>query len=1019
MSQPPPLADPSLSVLGSTAIPAVLRKSWQAACGVLMLCLWQGGAHSQQFSFRQYGQSDGLMNLAAGYLVRDPGGDMWVGTDGGLFRFDGTAVVTYDTASGLPAETVRGMAADPWGRLWVTLDRGLYVGNTAGFALVHSVEGPVLTDHNMPIAFLSPDNILVVSKAHVLELRAAHPTPGSQPAAVASTTKLWLARPYFTAGQIEVTPDLDKVVSLFTARDGMLWLGCGRQLCSVANGHVRTWGIAEGVPEGAYGAFLVDRGRRLWVRSEGHLLVRASEDAPFTVNDPPHSKLESRVVARLLTLDSGGRLLTSTASGLARWDGSRWEEFTPANGLPDSVATTAQVDGEGGLWLSPLGLGIWRWRGYDNVESWTRAQGFVSQKVWDIVRDRDGRLLVGTERGCQMLDEAAGRVAGCPFVGLPDVEVISLAVDPLGGRWWGLENGELWTIPAHETRARRVRFPTAGKIPLAGILFDHTGIGWVVCYTDGLYRLDPATSQLSKVELPYAAARIYDIAEDKSGTLWVAATGGLFRRAAGRWSFLPIRNEDGSPDMFSSVAATPDGSIWATHFGRGLLHARGAGLERLEWAKPEVIANAVVYSLRTDLRGWLWANTDQGVVVFNGRDWLRTDVEDGLTWNDTEAFSFLADADGSVWIGTAAGMTHIRYPQRLSNPREPMDLYIARARLGERVLDVDGETAVPWRADAALDVRFSSHDYSRSAQTEFRYRLLGLSSRWFGSRSPEIHLPTLDGGKYQLEIIAVDTPHARQSRLVTLSFEVLPPWWRTPAFRIALALLAALLLALAWRFQRNKLRARRLALEREFREREALLERATRDALTGLWNRATILDVLTRELALAQRTGVPLALALIDVDHFKHINDTYGHPGGDAVLRELADRLSGSLRQNHWLGRYGGEELVVVLPGLEYGGAANPVERLRECVAERPFVIQECSVRVTVSIGMAWCDSASDTVHTLIARADTALYAAKGSGRNRVSYPPTPRDPGVEATGSRRYAAALRDRLTRETQRQG
>ena len=241
-------------------------------------------------------------------------------------------------------------------------------------------------------------------------------------------------------------------------------------------------------------------------------------------------------------------------------------------------------------------------------------------------------------------------------------------------------------------------------------------------------------------------------------------------------------------------------------------------------------------------------------------------------------------------------------------------------------------------------------------------------------------------------------------------------------FESCVALLIVALAALLWRYQVEKLRARRVALEKEFREREALLERATRDALTGLWNRATIMDVLSRELTHAQRSNTPLALALIDVDHFKHINDTYGHHGGDDVLRELAHRLASTLRQNDWLGRYGGEELIIILPGLAYAGAATPIERLRECVAEKPFKVATLNVPLTVSIGMAWCESPTDTAHEIISRADTALYAAKGSGRNRVVYPPSPhvpREPSTESNSSRRYIVELRDRLKREVNRKG
>jgi diguanylate cyclase (GGDEF)-like protein len=979
---------------------------WIAAWLALLIAGWTGDAAAQQFSFRQYTQSDGLTNLAAGYLLADPAGDLWVGTDGGLFRFDGTAFVPYDTSLGLPSETVRGMAFDPWNRLWVALDRGLYVGQATGFEAVRTRGGPVVTDHTLPIAFLGKDHILVTTKSQVRELRREHPDSG-----------LWQSTPFFSAEQLQAAaPQLRKVASLFTESDGTVWLGCGKQICRFSHGRLRTWGPADGIPEGSYGAFLLDRQGRLWVRSGEHVLVRSTPNGRFVVNDPPDARLESRVVEPMLTLDARGRLLTRTAPGFARWDGTKWQEFSPENGLADSVIANAQVDAEGSLWLSPLGLGIWRWRGYDNVESWTRAQGFISQKVWNIVRDQDGRLLVGTERGCQMLDEAAAHVTGCPFEGLPNVEDIALAVDPRGGRWYALENGELWTIPPHETRAHLVKLP-GGKMAISVIYFDRGGTGWMVWYSDGLYRLDPATEQLQKVELPRPEERIYDITQDRDGVLWVAATGGIFRLAGGQWTFLAIPNEDGSEGVYSSLVAMRDGSIWASNFGKGLLHASGRDLEHREWIKPEVLTDASVYSVRSDLRGRLWANTDQGAVIYDGQNWLRFDVEDGLAGNDTEAFAFLPDSDGSVWIGTAAGMTHIRDPDRVLHPQGPLDLRIASARLGDRMLDIEHESSVPWRANAALDVRFSSHNYSRSPQTEFRYRLLGLSSSWFGSRSPALHLPALNEGHYELEIMAVDAPHARRSGLVRMSFEVLPPWWRTVSFRAFLALLALALLALVWRYQLGKLRARRLALEKEFREKQALLERATRDALTGLWNRPSILEFLSRELTHAQRTGTPLAVALIDVDHFKRINDTYGHHGGDEVLRELARRLTATIRQNDWLGRYGGEELMVVMPGLSYAGATKPIERLRECVAERPFNVQGTRMSVTVSIGMAWCESTSDTTHDMISRADAALYAAKNSGRNRVVYPPSGGDPSVDSTGTRRYIVELRERLKREVNR--
>jgi diguanylate cyclase (GGDEF)-like protein len=524
---------------------------------------------------------------------------------------------------------------------------------------------------------------------------------------------------------------------------------------------------------------------------------------------------------------------------------------------------------------------------------------------------------------------------------------------------------------------------------------------------------------LERVSLPGGQARIYDITEDAHRNLWVAGSSGLFRKDPDHWSLFHANDAAGIATVFGSVAATPDGSIWGASDGKGLLRVSASTFEAREWVQADVVANASVYFVRKDARGWVWLGTDQGAVVFDGNIWRRIDQEDGLIWNDTQVYGFLADGDGSVWIGTSAGLTHIRDPQYLMGTAKPLDLTLARARLGAETLDVRSKTVVPWRSDAAFDVHLSSHSFSRSAQTEFRYRLIGLSSKWFGSRSPEIHIPALNAGNYTLEVLAVDAPHARTSPTISMSFEVLPPWWRTLAFRTMVVLLAGLLVALAWRWQIVKLRARRVALEAEFRERQALLERATRDALTGLWNRPTILDALARETAHAQGTGLPLSVGLIDVDHFKLINDNHGHLRGDEVLRLLSRRLTAELRRGDWLGRYGGEELMMVMPGWERAEVELAAERLRKCVSDEPFVVGGQSLTVTISIGVARCESPADKPEDIVARADAALYDAKRAGRNRVAYAMGTHNADSESSGSRRYLRDFFEKVRTEAEKRG
>jgi diguanylate cyclase (GGDEF)-like protein len=172
--------------------------------------------------------------------------------------------------------------------------------------------------------------------------------------------------------------------------------------------------------------------------------------------------------------------------------------------------------------------------------------------------------------------------------------------------------------------------------------------------------------------------------------------------------------------------------------------------------------------------------------------------------------------------------------------------------------------------------------------------------------------------------------------------------------------------------------------ERLLQAQEQLRHDATHDRLTGLWNRGMIVDELERELTRAKREKHPLTIMIGDVDHFKSINDTYGHAAGDEVLKETARRMSSVRRSYDSIGRYGGEEFLLILPGCDLQQAAPIAERVRAMVAAEPVPIGSVKWPVTVSIGIA---SRTDTLPdgtALIAAADEALYRAKAKGRNRV-----------------------------------
>lgn len=187
---------------------------------------------------------------------------------------------------------------------------------------------------------------------------------------------------------------------------------------------------------------------------------------------------------------------------------------------------------------------------------------------------------------------------------------------------------------------------------------------------------------------------------------------------------------------------------------------------------------------------------------------------------------------------------------------------------------------------------------------------------------------------------------------------------------------------------RKQLRQNELSLQRQLDEindlQLQLHEQASRDPLTGLYNRRYLDATMARELERCKREDKPLSLMLLDIDHFKRINDTYGHPGGDEVLRKIALMLSERSRATDVVCRYGGEEFLLLLPNMPQAAARELAEQYRTTLEATPILFGEFSIRATSSIGIATYPDHGKSAEELIGCADQAMYRAKVNGRNRT-----------------------------------
>ena len=174
------------------------------------------------------------------------------------------------------------------------------------------------------------------------------------------------------------------------------------------------------------------------------------------------------------------------------------------------------------------------------------------------------------------------------------------------------------------------------------------------------------------------------------------------------------------------------------------------------------------------------------------------------------------------------------------------------------------------------------------------------------------------------------------------------------------------------------------ALMEKNRELHAL---SVTDGLTGLFNRKHLMELFEMEMARKRRYDEPLAILIADIDHFKRINDTYGHLAGDAVLRRVANTFHSIVRECDHVGRYGGEEFLLILPNSPVAGAVEMAERIREAVSRIEFYNDGNEFSITISIGVAECQSVEESMEAILGRADGALYQAKAAGRDQVMGP--------------------------------
>jgi len=754
---------------------------------------------AQRYNFKFYGQEEGLQNLAVQVVLQDRQGFLWVGTQNGLFRYDGSRFRAFTKDDGLPGVRIESLQEDVDGTLWVGTGTGLARRVGRRFEAVPLPTRPG-DEGGVARAILGRQAIAADSQGRLYVATDRGLLAGSTKENIVAFTSVNSADA--------------ATASVYIDRSGKLWYGCGLDLCILENGSAYAAGSAMGLPQERWDAILEDPDGALWVRSKKSLYMRARGSNRFQLQPEVAG---SDGAYPVLEFDSLGRLLVPTDDGVARRTARGWEAITVDDGLGSSSISTVFRDREGNIWLGLLGSGLARWLGYNEWQSWTDREGLSRSSVTSLagenLADASGTLWAATQGGLDYAQFRDGQLAWKHRT-IPGLEKIRTVVSGAEGTLWigaGDETGLIRFDP-RSGRLQRIGIAQGSSEDLQNLMADHEGRVWVST-TRGLYE-STAGSHFRQV----SSERFAMTAEDRNGGIWAAGDSGLARLSGKQWTrYTAADGLKGS--AIAQVATDSDGSVWIGYRDAlGITHLSfNAGRPKVEHftAGNNALRSDRSNFLGFDTRGWLWVGTDHGVDVFDHARWRHFGRPDGLIWDDCNANAFLSAPDGSVWIGTSRGLSRFE-PQAVVPPNIPPQVVFTSVTLGGTPLDLASDIAVPWNR-RSLQVRFSALTYANESDVVFRYRLGG--DAWQETSERELNFAALPPRMFTLEVVARNGQGAWSATPARLSFRVRPPWWGSPWLAGGVVLLLVVLARVVLLYRTRRLIAERTALE------EAVFER--------------------------------------------------------------------------------------------------------------------------------------------------------------------------------------------------
>jgi diguanylate cyclase (GGDEF)-like protein len=994
--------------------------------------------------FNNYSIDQGLPHEVVTSIAQDRAGFIWIGTQGGLSRWDGYRFHNYEPSAGtpgaLPDNLIETLHTDPEGRLWIGM-------NTGGLAR-HDPEQDSFVDY------------AIGSSGRVGRHVSAITDDGASGLWVGTDNGLaHLDRNGRLIGAYRHQTDDpnslsdDRIRTLLMERDGRLWIGTQHGLLrqdAEGTGFIPVALTETHGASPAIDALFQDRTGHIWIGTEqdGAYFLDTPLGTPRQVdeNDGARSALHHDGVRAIAAADDDEMWIATDLTGIVAIDTGTGRsrriqhDATEPTSLPHDGVRTLLRDRAGSMWVGGI-AGIGRFDSSHGAVTTllgasSRPNGLDGADVYAAMEADDGKIWLGfLSQGLEIIDPEKGRVSTLrvdptrPESALPKDTVTSMVPDQDGriliGTWRGVYQADpagkdisLLTLPKRDPHAQTY-----------ALLRDASTV-WIGGTSDGLWRLSSdAAAEAPPESAGLTDQRLLSIARDAGDDLWVGTFNGLNRIDLANHTIEKILGQPTDSASLPQDTATTllfdkQARLWVGTLGGGIAMMTGRDANGTpqfrRFGLAEGVPSGNIDKLLLDHDGRIWASTHDGIAVI---DPVHLNVRalhraDGVAIRSYWVGAGTVTRNGELLFGGKGGLTVIR-PDRLqpSEDRPPIvvtDVWIGGKPMASLKLDgaLSSEALTLTPESNSLAVEFAALDYTAPEANRYAYWLEGFDPDWIATDASRrlASYTNLPAGRYTLHLRGANHAGLWTAQELALPVIVLAAWYQTLWFKFLISCIGIALILGLVQSRTVYLRQRQRVLAKQIEERTHALEvssdnlrianseleqanaelarLAHHDPLTGLGNRRRFFQLTADHIALARRHYRPCSVFMIDLDHFKQINDRFGHAGGDETLRRAARCAVETVREVDIVARFGGEELAVFLPETAIKEATQVAERFRKALEQLEIRYGGHTIRVTASIGVAAWSVMEPDIEPALNRADAALYEVKKSGRNGVGVDP-------------------------------